>query len=330
MKRPFPDADCPLSPANHDLLGVVKGARNGIVYGCKVRFPHALVMAALFSHKPWPVRIHGILTATRNHALALGKFVTIYKLMMLIQKRLNGGKERDLDTLIAGGIGGWWVFSERTPVSTAALEAIDASHLPDLFRRSRVMAAAGTRYSDAMAFLTSSHPIADSRMPVALGWMARMRTIAPELHEIARQAQRVWCSPVIAEYYSVSGVGNADRGGYRPTHYGIHTASDEAIWLTHLQINEQIVLYIMSRVVLSFLPRLYSSSAGPSKGPLEPLSHPLPDILSPEANPRPIPPANVPFAIVATLSWGLVMYIFRHRGERLQPGIVNSMREYKL
>lgn len=112
-------ADAP-SPANHDLLGVVKGARNGIVYGCKVRFPHALVMAALFSHKPWPVRIHGILTATRNHALALGKFVTIYKIMMLIQKRLNGGKERDLDTLIAGGIGGWWVFSDRTPVSTAS------------------------------------------------------------------------------------------------------------------------------------------------------------------------------------------------------------------
>lgn len=85
----------------------------------------------------------------------------------------------------------------------------------------------------------------------------------------------------------------------------------------------------MSRVVLSFLPRLYSSSSGPAKGPLEPLSHPLPDILSPEANPRPIPPANVPFAIVATLSWGLVMYIFRHRGERLQPGIINSMREYR-
>lgn len=84
----------------------------------------------------------------------------------------------------------------------------------------------------------------------------------------------------------------------------------------------------MSRVVLSFLPRLYSSSAGPPKGPLEPLSHPLPDILSPEANPRPIPPANVPFAMVATLSWGLVMYIFRHRGERLQPGIVNSMRKF--
>jgi len=29
---------------------------------------------------------------------------------------MNGGKERDLDSLIAGGLGGWWVFGERTAV----------------------------------------------------------------------------------------------------------------------------------------------------------------------------------------------------------------------
>jgi peroxisomal membrane protein 4 len=35
-------------PAFHDLLSLVKGARNGFVYGVKVRFPHALVMAIIF------------------------------------------------------------------------------------------------------------------------------------------------------------------------------------------------------------------------------------------------------------------------------------------
>lgn len=74
-------------------------------------------MAALFSHKPWSTRIHGILTATRTHAMSLAKFATIYKVMLIIQKRLNGGKERDLDTFIAGGIGGYTVFGDRTPVS---------------------------------------------------------------------------------------------------------------------------------------------------------------------------------------------------------------------
>ena len=32
----------------HDLLAIVKGFRNGLVYGAKVRFPHALVMTFLF------------------------------------------------------------------------------------------------------------------------------------------------------------------------------------------------------------------------------------------------------------------------------------------
>jgi hypothetical protein len=35
-------------PAYHDYLAILKGTRNGLVYGAKIRFPHALVMAILF------------------------------------------------------------------------------------------------------------------------------------------------------------------------------------------------------------------------------------------------------------------------------------------
>ena len=35
-------------PAYHEYLGILKGALNGLVYGVKVRFPHALVMAIIF------------------------------------------------------------------------------------------------------------------------------------------------------------------------------------------------------------------------------------------------------------------------------------------
>jgi peroxisomal membrane protein 4 len=35
-------------PRYHDYLAILKGARNGFVYGLKVRFPHALIMAILF------------------------------------------------------------------------------------------------------------------------------------------------------------------------------------------------------------------------------------------------------------------------------------------
>ena len=37
-----------LEKGNHDVLSLVKGFRNGLVYGAKVRFPHALVMTFLF------------------------------------------------------------------------------------------------------------------------------------------------------------------------------------------------------------------------------------------------------------------------------------------
>jgi hypothetical protein len=36
------------NPDFHDYLAILKGARNGLVYGVKVRFPHALIMAILF------------------------------------------------------------------------------------------------------------------------------------------------------------------------------------------------------------------------------------------------------------------------------------------
>lgn len=35
------------SPKNHDLLALVKGARNGLVYGCKVREYRQLIVTCL-------------------------------------------------------------------------------------------------------------------------------------------------------------------------------------------------------------------------------------------------------------------------------------------
>ena len=40
--------DIIVNPVYHDYLAILKGARNGFVYGVKVRFPHALVMSILF------------------------------------------------------------------------------------------------------------------------------------------------------------------------------------------------------------------------------------------------------------------------------------------
>jgi hypothetical protein len=130
-----------LDPKYQPLLALIKGARNGLVYGVKVRFPHALVMNFLFSRaESAPVSLaqnirvpfistdlrwrcstktkaRNIYRATRRHALNLCKFVLLYKTALLVQRSLNGGKERSADTFFAGLLGGWVVFSDRNPIN---------------------------------------------------------------------------------------------------------------------------------------------------------------------------------------------------------------------
>ncbi|KAH8164813.1 hypothetical protein CIB48_g3434 [Xylaria polymorpha] len=94
-----------LDPAHHDLLAVLKGARNGAVYGAKVRFPHALVMVFLFRSGTFREKVDLVFRATRTHARNLAKFATIYKFMCYALKRFGPtpGKE-----------GGYFVFGGRS------------------------------------------------------------------------------------------------------------------------------------------------------------------------------------------------------------------------
>jgi len=177
-------------PEYHDYLAILKGARNGLVYGVKIRFPHALIMSILFGRGDIPSRLKNIFKATRTHAINLAKFVTIYKTLLLLQRKLNDGKERSADTFIAGLIGGYVVFGERTA------------------------------------------------------------------------------------------------------------------------INEQIVLYVASRVLASFIPRAFPPKANPG----------------PNGSNKPIPPNAQLFTAFAAFTWGLVMWLFRHREETINPGMWSSMK----
>ena len=58
-----------------------------------------------------------IIRATRTHATNLAKFVTLYKTLLLLQKKINGGKTRSHDTFFAGLLGGYVVFGDRTAIN---------------------------------------------------------------------------------------------------------------------------------------------------------------------------------------------------------------------
>ncbi|KAF9362583.1 MAG: Tim17/Tim22/Tim23/Pmp24 family-domain-containing protein [Benniella sp.] len=105
-----------LTPEYHDFLSIVKGFRNGLVYGAKIRFPHALVMTLLFRRSNFKDMATFVLKATRQHARNLAFFCTIYKTLLILQRRMHG-KERPLDSFIAGLVGGYVVFGENNNVN---------------------------------------------------------------------------------------------------------------------------------------------------------------------------------------------------------------------
>ncbi|RCI15532.1 hypothetical protein L249_3517 [Ophiocordyceps polyrhachis-furcata BCC 54312] len=100
----------------HDVLSILKTARNGAVYGTKVRFPHALVMIFLFRSGTLRQKLALVLRATAKHASNLARFATIYKLTTLALKHFGPtpGKEGPYDAFFGGLLGGYVVFGQRS------------------------------------------------------------------------------------------------------------------------------------------------------------------------------------------------------------------------
>ncbi|KAI9663605.1 MAG: hypothetical protein M1821_007095 [Bathelium mastoideum] len=100
-----------LDPKYKDLLALLKGFRNGLVYGTKVRFPHALVMVFLFRTGTLRSKLALILKSTRTHARNLALFALTYKSTLLLLKNSRAScTESAPDTFLAGLVGGYAVF----------------------------------------------------------------------------------------------------------------------------------------------------------------------------------------------------------------------------
>ncbi|KNE65003.1 hypothetical protein AMAG_10669 [Allomyces macrogynus ATCC 38327] len=106
-----------LDPANHDTLALLKGLRNGLVYGAKIRFPHALVMTFLFRDGSFTSKMKLVLEATQQHSWNLGRFVFIYKSLLLALRKLQGGKESRVDAFLAGTVGGYLIFGKNNNIN---------------------------------------------------------------------------------------------------------------------------------------------------------------------------------------------------------------------
>lgn len=103
---------------NHEncLLSALRGLRNGIYYGGKVRFTHSLVMTILFKDGTLLEKIKNIINLTFEHAINLGGFVFIYKLASCILKNIFRSDNK-LINFLAGFIGSFFIWARKTSVN---------------------------------------------------------------------------------------------------------------------------------------------------------------------------------------------------------------------
>ncbi|CAF1653192.1 unnamed protein product, partial [Didymodactylos carnosus] len=103
-------------PSRHLYLSVIKGLRNGIVYGAKVRFAHSVVQSILFRNEPWKNRLQFIIRMTYLHAKTLGLFVFLYKALRSIFTYVFRLR-KPWRSFIAAFIVGYFVFNEHNSVN---------------------------------------------------------------------------------------------------------------------------------------------------------------------------------------------------------------------
>lgn len=129
------------NPLYRPLLEVLRLSRNGIVYGGKIRFSHALVINLLYRKGPLLPRLKSVLSATHDHAKVLASFAIVYKIVqkLLLREEFLGSNSQSQASLLAGAIGGWMVYSNRYP----QLFSLGITHQITLYCFSRVVIALG-------------------------------------------------------------------------------------------------------------------------------------------------------------------------------------------
>ncbi|XP_032714761.1 peroxisomal membrane protein 4 isoform X1 [Lontra canadensis] len=101
----------------HAALAMLKGFRNGAVYGAKIRAPHALVMTFLFRSGSLQEKLRAILQATYTHSRNLACFVFTYKGLCTLQAHAQG-ETYQVHSFLAAFFGGLLVFGANNNINS--------------------------------------------------------------------------------------------------------------------------------------------------------------------------------------------------------------------
>ncbi len=99
------------NPCHHKscVISALRGLRNGLFYGGRIRLMHSLVMAILFRKGPISSMVKEVLSNTYQHAKSLGLFVFFYKSVVCLLNQIRKEPSK-IHTLISGFVVGYFVF----------------------------------------------------------------------------------------------------------------------------------------------------------------------------------------------------------------------------
>lgn len=142
------------NPLYRPVLEAIRSSRNGIVYGGKLRFSHALVMNILYRSGPPGPRLKLVLRATKDHAEVLAAFAFLYKVIVSVlrHEKLMGPRRLALIKFIAGSFSSWIVYSQHFNVFHPGI-----THQVTLYCFSRVAIAVGKILLDK--YLDCAQPV---------------------------------------------------------------------------------------------------------------------------------------------------------------------------
>ena len=110
---PNHNGPCPHSSC---LIAAIRGARQGLYYGGKVRMTHSIVMQYLFGRGTTLEKLKTSIKLSWIHGRNLGSFVFIYKIVQCLLTQAYG-KRHPAFSFIAGIIGAFFIWSERNTVN---------------------------------------------------------------------------------------------------------------------------------------------------------------------------------------------------------------------
>ena len=106
-------------PCSHGncLIAAIRGFRNGLYYGGKVRFAHALVMAILFQSGVSPAtKLKTAIKLAWLHGRNLGSFVFVYKVVQCMLQQVFQ-KSHPGFAFVAGVVGAYFVWRDKNSIN---------------------------------------------------------------------------------------------------------------------------------------------------------------------------------------------------------------------